>query len=104
MALETPYIAFIPLQSTVLNNEVTKDDVKRNHQLFMDSGKFMDANKLIDILGGTNAILQHYLSSDNLSQDQLNKINAIICRHDIEQDIIPTLGKNSFTRVHFDHF
>ena len=57
---------------------LTVDDVIQNHKLFMENGQLIDPNALIAILGGADAILQHYLSSDNLTSHQLNDVNNLM--------------------------
>ena len=83
MALEQPLIA-LPTQ-TIQNNDCTADDLTRNHQQFIDNGHSVDIDNLVEILGGPDAILQHYLSSNNLSpltSHQLNQINNLITNND----------------------
>eukprot|EP01084_Bolivina_argentea_P118786 210692_1 len=59
------------------------NDVRHNHQCLMDNGKSID-NRMVDLInvfGGIDDVLQHYLSSQsnvNLSQIQLQQINDIL--------------------------
>ena len=80
MALETPLLNEV--SCTELNHvnvgNITANNVNMNHQLVMEKGLSIDADLLVSILGGPDAILQHYLSSENGSQlttDQLHQIN-----------------------------
>ena len=53
----------------------------------MNNGKSLDTNAFIEILGGTDVILQHYLSSNNLSpltSKQLPEINHLL---NLQQEI-----------------
>ena len=80
MATEESLLASIGIP-TIQNNDLTADDLIERHHLFMDNGQSVDMNVLVSILGGTDAILQHYLSSNNttpLTVNQLNDINDLL--------------------------
>ena len=97
--METPL-----LQSVELENYIIIGDVIKNHQSFMNNGQSIDSNKLIEILGGSDAILQHYLSSNNLSQltsQQLQDINNLLIpsKSDDTNSILSTGGASSLFSI-----
>ena len=112
MSLETPLLSSIQLVN--ISENPTAKHVNERHQLFMDNGNSIPSDKLIAILGGTDAILKHYLSSDNLSpltSHQLQEINGLLNTANdeqfnenpsvnettnIESPVIFVLHKNSF--------
>ena len=68
------------LELTNLTNDITIEELNRKHGAFMSNGGCIQSNKLIEILGGTDAILTHYLSTDNLSSltsQQLYEIDSL---------------------------
>ena len=79
---------------------ISRKDVNKRHQLFMDQGKSVDIKQLIKILGGADAILQYYLSSQNqspLTTKRLHQINNLfssdtsissISAHGLDKDIV----------------
>ena len=85
--------------SLCINDDINCLNMLVKHQLFQEEGKSMDSNKLIEILGGSDAILHHYLSSNNqslLTQQQLNDINELLCNdqdtNNDNDDNTPTLN------------
>ena len=107
MTSGTPLLSTIELHQTD-NNEITVDLVSNNHQLFMHKEKTMNANKLIEILGGTDAILQHYLSSKDsssqLTTKQLHQINELLVNDTntgIHGDILLASSENTFLHLIF---
>ena len=81
MATEIPLLSDVGHSQLSLNADITMSEINQNHKLFIDDENTVDTNKLIEILGGTDAILQHYLSSNNLQQlttKQLNQINELL--------------------------
>ena len=107
MALEDSLLhdQSVPL-SSIQTNPITAADVSRSHQLFMNNGKSLKVSKLLEILGGADAILQHYLSSDNLSPltvDQSTDINELVVFNSNHDDdgchpipILPALASDTF--------
>eukprot|EP01084_Bolivina_argentea_P118785 210691_1 len=81
MSLQLPllYDNKEPVNTCIIN----MNDVRHNHQCLMDNGKSID-NRMVDLInvfGGIDDVLQHYLSSQsnvNLSQIQLQQINDIL--------------------------
>ena len=68
------------LEMTNLTNDISIKDLNRKHGNFMSAGGSVPSNKLIEIFGGADAILTHYLSTDNLSPlttQQLHEINLL---------------------------
>ena len=47
---------------SINGNDVTTETVRKKHQMMMDKGDSINIHKLAEILGGSHAILQHYLS------------------------------------------
>eukprot|EP01084_Bolivina_argentea_P125586 222479_1 len=67
------------------------DDVKQNHKKLMNNGHNIDDKtmELIDIFGGIDVVLQHYLSekcNSKLTQSQLCDINYILLSTDEDED------------------
>ena len=78
MSLQAPLLS--PVQLTDLSNNITIQDLNRMHERFISNGGSIRSDRLIEILGGTNAILKHYLSTDNVSpltSEQLKDINEL---------------------------
>ena len=63
--LSNQSIEILQTEPTVLNAEY----LQKKHQSFMDSNHSLDAEKLCEILGGYNAILQHYLQKARLHHE-----------------------------------
>ena len=57
--------------------DISVKSVNKNHERFMENGGTIDPHQLITILGGADAILHHYLSSDNLSQLSIKQLHQI---------------------------
>ena len=117
MSLETSLLSHIELPTTQI--DITIETVRRTHESFMNNGYSVESDKLIEILGGADAILKHYLSSNDhdlspLSTEQLNSINKLLSSNDhskpkdkrrifcvcnennIESPILLTSPKNTF--------
>ena len=78
MSLQAPLLS--PVQLTDLSNNITIKDLHRKHDRYISNGGSIPSDKLIEILGGTNAILKHYLSTDDtspLTSEQLQEINGL---------------------------
>ena len=63
-----------------LTSDITIEDLIRKHESFMSNGGCLQSNQLIEIFGGADAILSHYLSTNNLSpltSQQLLQINSL---------------------------
>ena len=74
----------------------------------MDNGGCINSIKLIEILGGPDAILQHYLSSNNpspLTTQQLDQINDLLAPNkehpDIPSPILFVSAENTFSNQIF---
>ena len=79
MSLPTPLLSSLQLSEHMVS--VTIDDVNRRHESLMNNGGCIDSNKLIKILGGADAILKHYISTNELSplsSEQLSSINELL--------------------------
>ena len=67
------------LQASVPSNpeSITTTDVQNNHQILMANNKPVNIDAIINILGGADFVLQHFLSTQNaaLTKEQLNQIN-----------------------------
>ena len=77
MALDSPLLPSIDMPPMLKNNETVIDDIKSIHQSFMNNGNSVDTTKLIEILGGSDAIIQYYLSSNALTTSQLTAIKQL---------------------------
>ena len=82
---QTIFLLFRPKQSTLIKKSVIIVWQNGNDQL-------IDCNKLIETLGGSNAILQHYLSSEcqhQLTTQQLQQINDLLTSKSNDDAILP---------------
>ena len=59
MSLKTPLIESIKLLPIDDTDAITEQNVTNNYQIFIDNGGIMNTEKLIEILGGTDAIIRH---------------------------------------------
>ena len=96
MSLKTPLISSIELLSMVDQDNISRQVVANNYRLFMKNGGTINPEELIEILGGTDGIIQHYLSELNpikLNSDQLQSINNMFksqSNANIWDDLKPT--------------
>ena len=68
-------------QSAIYNDSIDANYLLQKHQSFIDNHKSLNTDKLIEILGGPDAILQHYLSTNNsstLNREQLQLIDILL--------------------------
>ena len=80
-ALSTPLLSNTCIELAARKTNINETYLINEHQMFMDNGRSLDTNELVKILGGSNAILKHYLSSNNLSpltNQQLHSINQLL--------------------------
>ena len=100
MASQQPLLRSLQLP-IIQDNTVTANTVIKNHQIFLENGNQINETELIAILGGADAILQHYLSSNNLSaltDHQLQDINQLFIHpithenDDINTNKLPVLS------------
>ena len=85
MSLETTLLSSVGIEARA---SITMEDVNRRHESFMNNGNRIDSNKLIQILGGADAILRHYMSTNDtfpLSSEQLQSINELLIPTDINE-------------------
>ena len=69
---------------TTSNDAISIENVRNNYQSFKVKQRSINETRLIEILGGADAILQHYISSNNLqpfTQTQLHELNLLITDH-----------------------
>ena len=70
------------LQASIPSNfeNATIADIQSNHQILIANDIFININAIINILGGADSVLQHSLSTQNVSltNKQLNQINNIL--------------------------
>ena len=66
--LSIPLISKEPIELSSIESPILdKDYLLNKHQSFVDAGNSLDTEKLIEILGGSDVVLKHFLSSNNLS-------------------------------------
>ena len=75
-------------ESHAMDELIKIETVNTNFQSFIEKGGLVDAGKLIQILGGPNEILNHYLSKScdgELSQDQLQAVSELFTLVELQQ-------------------
>eukprot|EP01084_Bolivina_argentea_P191762 329359_1 len=77
--MESPLLETIEI-TTFHKETLTSEDVRINHQKIQNKGVNLNRHveKLIDIFGGIDAVLQHYLSEETLTKTQLHEINNML--------------------------
>ncbi len=84
MATSVPLLSSLELKSNdTVNTSITRADVKQNHQMLIENEISINSNMdtIITILGGSDFVLQHFLSIENqssLTTTQLHQINNIL--------------------------
>ena len=83
MSLKQPLLPSVELSNRI--DIITMEDLNRQHEAYLNNGGCIQSNKLVEILGGADAVLSHYLSTNNLSSLttlQLQKIDALLNHSD----------------------